>query len=87
MVLRIRPRMMFALPFILMALMLGAQGTAVNDAPLGLAITRKEIQDKERQADEATGCEAYRADFEMAVWMLRTARLALCSSRPESPSQ
>jgi len=65
MVLRIRPRMMFALPFILMALMLGAQGTAVNDAPLGLAITRKEIQNKERQADEATGCEAYRADFEM----------------------
>ena len=44
--------------------MLGAQGTAVNQ-PLRPGVTKKEIQDEERQVDEAIGCEAYRADFDM----------------------
>jgi hypothetical protein len=65
MVLRIQPSMMLAFPFLTMALMLGAQGMAVNDAPLRPRVSKKEIQDKARQVDEAIGCEAYRADFDM----------------------
>jgi len=48
-----------------MALMLGAQGMAVKAAPLRSVKNRKEIQTAERQADEAIGCEDYRADWDM----------------------
>ena len=65
MVLRIRPSMMLACHFALMAVMLGAQGMAVNDAPLRPRVSEKEIRGKGRQGDEAIGCEAYRADFDM----------------------
>ena len=64
-VLRIRPGVTLAFPFLLTTLMLGAQGMAVNDAPLRPGVGKKEIQDKGRQGDEAIGCEAYRADFDM----------------------
>ena len=46
----------------LMAPMLGAQGMAVKDPPLGSLKNRKTV---ERQVDEAIGCEDYRADFDM----------------------
>jgi hypothetical protein len=46
-----------------MAPMLGAQGMAIKDAPLGSVKNRKEIQTG--QAGEAIGCEDYRADFHM----------------------
>jgi hypothetical protein len=48
-----------------MAPMLGAQGMAVKDAPLGSVINRKEVHTAERQVDEPIGCEDYRADFDM----------------------
>ena len=57
--------MTLAFPFLLTALMLGVQGMAVDDAPLRPGVGKKEIQDKGRQGDEAIGCEAYRADFDM----------------------
>ena len=65
MVLRIRSPMKLALPFILLALMMGTQGTAVEDAPSRSEVDKKEIQAKERQVDEATGCEDYKTDFDM----------------------
>lgn len=64
-VLRIWPGVMFVFPFILIALIRGAQGMAVNDAPSRSGITKNEIRDSERPADGAIGCEAYRADFDM----------------------
>src|SRR5215471_6122511 len=65
MVLRIRPGMILTISCLLTALVLDAQGTSVNDAPLKPAASKKEIQDRERQVDKAIGCEAYRADFDM----------------------
>jgi hypothetical protein len=65
MALRIRSGMSLAFPFILQALMLGAQGTAVKDAPWRPEVDKQEIQAKERQVDEATGCEDYKADFDV----------------------
>lgn len=60
--LRIRSGVRLVFPFILMAPMLGAQGMAVKDPPLGSLKNRKTV---ERQVDEAIGCEDYRADFDM----------------------
>ena len=52
------------MPFILMALMLAAQGMPIKNAHLGSEINKKEIQNAERQVDEA-GCEDYRADWDL----------------------
>jgi hypothetical protein len=57
--------MSLALPFIFLALMMGAQGTAVKDAPWQSEVDKKAIQAKQRQVAEATGCEDYKADFDM----------------------
>jgi hypothetical protein len=88
MVLQIRLGMMLALPFLPMALMLGAQGMAVNGAPLRPRISKKEIQEKARQVDEGIGCEAYRADFDMyaVCKKKRTARPPKQSRRLFVPS-
>jgi hypothetical protein len=45
--------------------MMGAQGTAVKVAPPQSEGDKKVIQVKERHVDEATGCEDYKADFDM----------------------
>jgi len=57
--------MILTISCLLTALVLDAQGTSVNDAPLKPAASKKKIQDRERQVDKAIGCEAYRADFDM----------------------
>jgi len=64
MLLQIRSGLRLAFPFVLMALMLGGQGMAVKDAPLGPDINQKEIRTAERQVDEA-GCQDYRADWDL----------------------
>jgi hypothetical protein len=56
---------MLAFPFLVTALMLGAQGTALSDAPTRPEVSGKEIRDRARQVDGAIGCEAYRVDFDM----------------------
>src|SRR5579864_5656336 len=65
MVLRVRPGMMLAFPFLATALMLGEQGTALSDAPLRPGVSRKGIRGRARRVDEAIGCEAYTVDFDI----------------------
>jgi hypothetical protein len=46
-------------------LLLKAARASLNGAQLKPGVTEKEIREKERKVDEATGCEAYRDDFDM----------------------
>src|SRR6516165_10420410 len=46
-------------------LLLKAARASLNGAQLKPGVTEKEIREKERKVDEASGCEAYRAEFDM----------------------
>ena len=62
-VLRFAYRVSFALPFILLSVMLGSQDPDLKDEHL--QINKKETRRQSRQVNDAPGCEDYRADFDM----------------------
>jgi hypothetical protein len=46
-------------------LLMRASRESLNGAQLRSGVTPQDIRDKERKVDEATGCEAYKADFDL----------------------